>query len=222
MKNNLSALARTGATASIILLGFCLVLTLGGCSTSPSSVERYFFDTATNTVATVTITTNTVGGVTHLATQTNIAQEVIWTIKPTVTSVTNIGASIVDQIFPGIGKLMLILTTGFLGIFGFNRQRKLNDALNETNELSGRNETLTTVSESFAQSIEMLREILKTTPQGQALDVKIVDMLHRNQVSVGIIREAVAIVENTVSNAAAKSAASKILSLLPPTPQPAS
>ena len=199
-------------------LGFLLGLLLGGCSSQPTSVERFLFDVKTNEVAHVTLTTNTVGGIATIAAQTNIAQDVIWTVKPTVTTVSNIGAGIVDNLFPGIGKLALILLTGFLSLFGLNRQRKLTEAANRADVHYERANTANAVAQNFAQSIEVLREILKTTPQGQALDVKIVDMLQRHQLTAGIIREAVSIVGNTVNNDAAKSAAGKILALLPPQP----
>ena len=219
MKNNLTALLRR-ATIPLIPLGFLLLslVLLGGCSSQPTSVERFLFDVKTNEVARVSITTNTVGGIATIAAQTNIAQEVIWTVKPTVTTVSNIGAGIVDNLFPGIGKLALILLTGFLSLFGLNRQRKLTEAANRADVHYERANTANAVAQNFAQSIEVLREILKTTPQGQALDLKIVDMLQRHQLTAGIIREAVSIVGNTVNNDAAKSAAGKILALLPPQP----
>ena len=219
MKNNLTALLRR-ATIPLIPLGFLLLslVLLGGCSSQPTSVERFLFDVKTNEVARVSITTNTVGGIATIAAQTNIAQDVIWTVKPTVTTVSNIGAGIVDNLFPGIGKLALILLTGFLSLFGLNRQRKLTEAANRADVHYERANTANAVAQNFAQSIEVLREILKTTPQGQALDLKIVDMLQRHQLTAGIIREAVSIVGNTVNNDAAKSAAGKILALLPPQP----
>ena len=216
MKNNLTALLRR-ATIPLSFTFLILVL-LGGCSSQPTSVERFLFDVKTNEVARVSITTNTVGGIATIAAQTNIAQEVIWTVKPTVTTVSNIGAGIVDNLFPGIGKLALILLTGFLSLFGLNRQRKLTEAANRADVHYERANTADAVAQNFAQSIEVLREVLKTTPQGQALDVKIVDMLQRHQLTAGIIREAVSIVGNTVNNDAAKSAAGKILALLPPQP----
>ena len=219
MKTNLTAALIRAAITCPILLGFLILVSLGGCSSSPTSVERFLFDVKTNEVARVSLTTNTVGGITHVASQTNITQDVIWTVKPTVTFVSNISASIADQLFPGIGKLVLILFTGVLGIFGYNRQRKLTAAIATNEETTSDYHAANAVAENFAQSIEVLREILKTTPQGQALDVKIVDMLQRHQLTAGIIREAVRVVENTVSTDAAKSAARKILALMPPQPE---
>ena len=218
MKTNLTATFFCVAKTCKLPLGFLLGLLLGGCSSQPTSVERFLFDVKTNQVAHVTITTNIINGVATIAAQTNIAQEVIWTVKPTVTTVSNIGAGIVDNLFPGIGKLALILLTGFLSLFGLNRQRKLTEAANRADVHYERANTADAVAENFAQSIEVLREILKTTPQGQALDLKIVDMLQRHQLTAGIIREAVRVVENTVSNDAAKSAAGKIHALLPTQP----
>ena len=215
MKTNLTATFFCVAKNCKLPLGFLLGLLLGGCSSQPTSAERFLFDVKTNEVAHVSLTTNTVGGITHVASQTNIAQEVIWTIKPTVTSVTNIGASVVDQLFPGLGKLALIILTSILGVFGYSRSKKLSAALDESSTHSTRADNLNIVAETLTQSLEVFREVLKQTPQGQALNVKLTDMLQRNQISAGIITEVAQIVSATVDNDKAKRAANAILATLP-------
>lgn len=236
MKTNLTALLYRIASASKILLGFiCLILafSLTGCGTTPpAALENYLFVTTTNYVPKIVIVTNTIE---RVVTVTNDAGQVIVqpVIENTVLVTTNqiatvtstpsvalqswagLASGVANTVSPGSGGIVGLGLLGAAGFFGLNRQRKLTQAVRGAEQTEKEFFTAQALAENFAQSIEVLREVLKTTPQGQALDVKIVDMLARNQMTVGIIRDAAAIVDNTVNNAAAKSAAQKILSLLP-------
>ena len=217
--STLTALLYRIATASKILLGFlCLILvfSLMGCGTTPpAALESYLFDTRTNFTPVVSVITNAAGIVNV---QTNMLPTVTQTPSVALQSWAGLASGVANTVSPGSGGIVGLGLLGAAGFFGLNRQRKLTTAVRESEGHASAATTAQAVAENFAQSIEVLREVLKTTPQGQALDVKIVDMLARNQMTVGIIRDARAIVDNTVSNEAAKSAAQKILALLPQKP----
>ncbi len=225
MKTNLAARLIHALKSSKLPLGFtllCLVSALigGGCSTPPSAVEDYFFDTKTNITAIVSevITTNATTGAIIVNVQTNLLPTVTSAPSVALQSWASLASGVVNTVSPGSGGIVGVILLGLASIFGLNRHKKLNAANATLVGVSTQAQTAQTLAENFAQSIEVLREVLKTTPQGQAMDLKIVDMLQRNQMTVGLIREAVAIVDNTVSNAAAKAAAQKILALLPAQP----
>lgn len=217
-----------------LLLGFsllCLVSLMGCGTTPPAALENYLFVTTTNYVPKIITVTNTVE---RIVTVTNDAGQV--SVQPirenTVIVTTNqiatvtqtpsvalqswagLASGVANTVSPGSGGIVGVSLLGLAGFFGINRQRKLTAAVRESEGHAATATTAQAVAENFAQSIEVLREVLKTTPQGQALDLKIVDMLQRNQLTVGIIRDAAAIVDNTVSNEAARDTARKILALL--------
>ncbi len=188
-----------------------------GCTTTPpAALESYLFDIKTNLTPTVLTVTNA-AGVTFQ--EERLIPVVTQTPSAALNSWAALASGVANAVSPGSGSLVGIGLLGASGFFALNRQRKLTAAVQGAEQTEKEFFTAQTLAENFAQSIEVIREVLKTTPQGQSLDVRIVDMLHKNQVSIGLIREAVAIVENTVSNSAAKDAARKILSLIPPAPQ---
>ena len=221
MKNNLAARLIYALKSCKLLLGFiCLILVMaliGGCSsTAPSAVESYLFNTVTNYTPEVhAVMTTNAAGVVFVNIQTNLLPTVTSAPSVALKSWAGLAGGVANTVSPGSGGIVGVILLGLAGLFGINRQRKLTAAVRKSDGFSNRANVAEALSENFAQSIEVLREVLKTTPQGQALDVKIVDMLQRNQMTVGLIREAVAIVDNTVSNASAKAAAQKILALLP-------
>jgi hypothetical protein len=236
MKTNLAARLIRALKPARLPLGFLALIgafCLTGCGTTPPApFEQYLFTSVTNytpKVETVTVTntvtvtvTNTAGAVHDQAIvsvittqQTNMLATVTTTPSVALQSWAGLASGVANTVSPGSGGIVGLGLLGIAGFFGINRQRKLTEAVRASEGHASAATTAQAVAENFAQSIEVLREVLKTTPQGQVLDVKIVDMLQRNQMTVGLIRDAAAIVDNTVSNAAAKAAAQKILALLP-------
>lgn len=205
------------ALPAALVFAALLTLTLTGCSSAPTAVERFFYDIKTNEVTHVTSTTNIIEGVQHIATQTNIAQEIVWEIKPTVTTVSKVGSSIVDSLFPGIGQFALVIITGILGIFGYNRQKKLTNAVAAADGHEEMSTKYQLATESLVQSLEVFREVMKATPQGVALNAKLTDLLQKHQMTAGVIRE-VATFVSLVDNEKAKRTATAILETLPPPP----
>lgn len=192
---------------------FLAVVLLSGCSTPPSAFEDYLFDRQTNFVSVVSevATTNATTGAVVVNVQTNILPTITQTPSVALQSWAGLASGVANTVSPGSGGIVGIALLGVAGLFGLNRQRKLTQV---TRESAGHAEAASTsqaVAENFAQSIEVMREVLKRTPQGQALNVKIVDMLQRNQMSVGIIEDAAEIVAATVDNDKAKRAAQMIL-----------
>ena len=236
MKTTLAACLIHTQKSAKLPLGFsllCLVSLLMGCGTTPpAALENYLFVTTTNYVPKIVTVTNTIE---RIVTVTNEAGQVIVqpVIEKTVLLTTNLigsvtqtpsaalqswaglASGVANTVSPGSGGIVGIALLGIAGFFGLNRQRKLTEAVQAADANSERAGTAEIVAQNFAQSIEVLREVLKTTPQGQVLDAKILKMLKQNQVTVGIIREAADIVAHTVNNDTAKLAAHKILQALP-------
>lgn len=220
--------------AAILGAAFLAVALLGCSTTNP--VVSYLFDVTTNTVATVKHVTNTVERVQAetnaltgavliqpirevvIVAQTNLTGTI--DVKPSAAlqSWAGLAGVVGDTIAPGAGKGVLAALLGGAGIFAFNTRRKLNAARETASEYSNDSQTNYAIAENFAQSIETIRNVIKGVPQLAPLDAKIVDMLHKNQVSVGLIREAATIVRETVDKDAAKSAAQKLLDMLPKEP----
>lgn len=213
------------------IAGLLAAFIVVGCST-PGKVAHYLFDFTTNTVATVAQVTNTVER-TEIATnatgqvvvqpvrelvvmsKTNLVGEI--DVKPSAAlqSWSGLAATFGDSIAPGVGKGILAALGGMAGLYAVNTRRKLNAAYETQSDIANEGQTSRAIAENFAQSIETLREVIKATPQLKPLDDKIVSMLQRNQMTVGLVQEAATIVRNSVSNESAKRAAQKILDLLP-------
>jgi hypothetical protein len=192
-----------------------LAAVLCGCSTLDKLYSR---QVTTNTVATVSPVTNAVtvtntvtqtftltNGVTQtnvvavvvtntfLAWQTNIATVTVTNLvdSPAAeTTVTAVGG-VVNTFLPGVGSLVALLAGGAYHIYRQARNKQVNAAL--------------------AQGVETAREILTTTPQGEALDAQLVRWLQKNQAAAGVLGTVSGLVASTVDNDAAKEAAETIL-----------
>lgn len=213
-----------------VIAAIIVTTIFSGCSSTPGPVVRYLFDINTNYTAQVVtnwnveniITTNAAGfefvePVKKATIVSNAVGEV--TVKPSAAlqSWAGLAAVVGDSVAPGAGKGVLAALLGGAGLFAVNQRRKLTAARETVTDLSDEHQRATVIAENFAQSIETLREVIKSTPQLKPLDDKIVAMLQRNQATVGLVQEAATIVRNSVSNEAAKRAAQKILDALPTT-----
>ncbi len=223
----------------IVLFPVCLLV---GCSlfgngaSAPNAVESKFFDINTNLVPRVSQVTNIVPvyqtnivvltyGVTNTTTKevtpvqvTNLVTQT--TYATNIQTVTNVVP--MYQMTPGstakaaetIGGMVGapfgvggLITTGLAGAFGLYSSLR-NKALAGTATLANQ------ASGALAQNIETLMEVLKTTPQGQALQPLIQNYLVKHQTEAGVIQTVATIVDNTVDNAAAKQSADAILAAM--------
>lgn len=198
-----------------------LTLTAGCTSASRDSLEKYLFTTSTNLVPRVVSTTNIVGNEMIVTVQTNLTPFIEVAPSPQAQAWATAASSIAEMFAPGVGKLTLLGTTGALGIYGVTRRRKLNDTIAERDELDERQAKMSVATETLAQTMEVFREVLKATPQGQALNARLTDLMIKNQMTAGVLREVAQVVAATVDNDKAKRAAQLLLETLPSAQTPA-
>lgn len=122
-------------------------------------------------------------------------------------AVTSIGA-VAGDLF-GVGGLVKAgLGAVFAGFLTWrNRQFAVNSAVQAASVAQ-------TTAETFAQNIETLLTVLKTTPQGQKLEPLIKNYLMTHQKEAGVIDNVASIIDSSVSEGAAKTSAETILNAL--------
>ncbi|MEI6194342.1 MAG: hypothetical protein WCS42_08430 [Verrucomicrobiota bacterium] len=184
-------------TSFLILFTLCFAFT--GCAGLSNNLLK-FNQTApavTNTVATLQIVTNTIAGPVQIVTNTIAGLPVIVTNQaaPVIVVVTNsitrevvtpaqgtyepaaipaaAAATLAAIPLPGAGIASIFLGWA-LTAFAAYRNKKLSVAL--------------------TTGIEAGRQILQTTPQGQALDAKFKDVLIQHQEIAGVLNQASALV----------------------------
>lgn len=183
------------------LLGLVLVL-LSGCRLAPLPVEQHFFIITTNTVPTVTVEAVT-NQATHSIEWTHTTNNVttyVYTASTNAAALASASGNVAGMFGP-YGELVSVGVAGLFGLWGAMRSRKAAAYVNATGAL--------------AQTIEIFREVLKTTPQGQELNEKLTAQMMKHQVELGVIREVAGVVAGQVNNATAKSLADALLKELP-------
>ena len=182
-------------------LGLVLVL-LGGCRLAPTPIEQHFFLITTNIVPTVTVqaVTNQASHVVEWTQTTNYATEYVYTVSTNTAALAAAGGAVAGAFGP-YGELVGAGLAGAFGLWGALRSRKAKAYVN--------------ASGALAQTIEIFREVLKTTPQGLELNEKLTAQMMKHQVELGVIREVAAVVSGQVNNATAKSLADALLRELP-------
>jgi len=205
--NTLSAGVRALALVSLILSVSLLGL-VSGCRLAPTT--GFIFDARTNTVPVVTnytVTvqeTNALGTVEtrHLVTwQTNIESQITYTVSTNAAALTQTAGRVTNLFAPGWGELAGALGLGVLSAWArFRSSIKKGEKGNAV----------------LAQGIETLLAIVETTPQGAQLAAQMKLKLAKEQGLAGVANEIARIVETYVDNDAAREAARKVISLLPP------
>lgn len=159
-----------------------------------------------NIVATnVPSTTTTVSSETNL-----VAHDVVVKPKAGVESGVNIIATTAGNAAGGWGGLLGGAAVGLLGLIARQRQRAINKGLQS--DLDEGDD----INALLAQSIEVGRELMKSTPQGQTVEAKYRTWLKENQSANGVIGAVTDIVETHVDNQAAKAVASMLSPNSPP------
>lgn len=216
--------------AGVVLIAGLLMLAVTGCKI-PS---RFLFTARTNDVPVIVAHTNVVsitnfvdrvisttnlvtepgGSVTTVITQLPVHEAqvssvsrvdfttnylVTYTVSTNASSLAETAGSIANMVAPGSGGLVTTGITGLLGLFAAYFTRRQTKKKGEL------------IAGTLAQSIETLREVLRSNPTTQHLDGKIVSFLQSQQASVGVIQEVARLVENTVDNEDAKHLARTII-----------
>jgi len=96
------------------------------------------------------------------------------------------------------GTLGAVALTAILGVWARSRQKDINAVL------AGEVAAKQTVGETLSQSIEVARELIKKTPQGQQLEQRYLDWLQTHQAAQGVLGAVADLVTETVSNPQAK------------------
>lgn len=222
------------AFSSLLLVGASLILF--SCSTAPTKFEQSLFDIATNQVPRIVIVTNVVPvyatnpvtvyqtnltvdkqvqivPVTNLTTvvtyQTNVA--VVTNFTPGYTFTPNTNAAQIAQTGGSIAGLFgpwsTLATTLLAGAFAVWGKLRSTAATNSAKTAG-----------VLAQVIEVGRQVLQTTPQGQALDAQWKQWMIQHQAQTGVIQQVISIVNNVVDNESAKAAAAELQKLIQPKP----
>lgn len=223
-----------------LILILPLLAFLAGCSTTPTATESHFFDIKTNYVPRVVTITNVVP-ITNFATVTITNAVTVISNQVVITPVTNVvlntfwetnvlrltnfveqyqytpgtNAATVAAIGGAIGQpfgVGGIVSTLIAGLFaGWATWR------NRSNQAKG-----TALAGVLVQAIETGSEILKTTPQGSALDAQWKDWMQKNQREAGVLMAVLDLLDDVVDNQSAREVAAKLLALMkerqPPTP----
>jgi len=204
--NNLSAGLINWHKSLLFILVASLGLTLCGCSSTDSPVERFIFTAETNSVPVATNWTTTVTSTNALGTvetrnivtwATNSETTVTYNISTNAAAITATAGRVTDIFVPGVGELVSIGLGGLLALWARFRSKKTGAVL--------------------VQSVETLLAILETT-KGKEFTDGLKLRLAKDQNSAGVLREIANLVNTTVDNAQAKMVAKVILQSIPQSP----
>ena len=124
--------------------------------------------------------------------ETNIVQVPVtnFVAKPSALATIEATGGVVNTFLPGVGSVLALLLGGLYHGYRQIRNRKVNEAL--------------------VQGVETAREILTTTPQGQAMDAQFVSWLMAHQKEAGVFTTVSTLVDALTDNPAAKLTAQEI------------
>jgi hypothetical protein len=191
----------------LIFLFLFLVLFLSGCSSAPSRLEQKLFHIRTNQLPTVTLATNIVPAYPDPTPSAGSNPPITWHTNITVTTNTldsytytpSAPATQVVSVASGLGPwghLASVIIGGLLGAYGLLR--------------STRSAKTAAV---LAQVIETGRQVLQSTPQGQALDQQWKAWMIQHQAEQGVIPDVIKLLSKAVDEPSAKLTAQDLLSL---------
>jgi hypothetical protein len=200
-----------------------LASAIGANPSAPAGLEKTIFTTVTNYVTQINTLTNTVivtnavvqtvtNTVGQVVTQTNIVSvpelvvTTITNVVPAYTETPNAMATgtiqatgaVVNTVAPGIGTMVSTGLTALLGLWAYLRSNK----------------NASTISITYAQEIETLREFIQSLPNGVKYDSAITSWLQSHQLESDVATQILQTVENEVSNPDAKAAAAEIITTL--------
>ncbi len=184
-------------------------LTLFGCSSPPTKVERVLYSVTTNHEPSVALEpvvssvseTNEAGTVltrweTNKVWVTNVVETYTMTPNTLAKTAAPVVGSAVALLGPW-GDLASVVVAGALAVWGWVRSSRLNRTAGV-----------------LAQVIETGREVLKSTPQGREWDKAWVQWMTQHQAEEGVIENVMNVLASAVDNPTAKVAAEKLLAVL--------
>ena len=210
----------------IVLLTFIVaMLAIHGCaSRPPTQFEQGIFDIRTNVVPVVEVRTNivpvtivqtnvvTVTNVTGVAefktnlipvflyqtnvvTTTNLSESYLYTPGAGAANVRQVGTE-VGNVF-GVGGMVGTALGALFSLWGYMRSRK----------------SLVTAA-NIAQTVETMREFIKSLPNGQQYDNELVNWMTTNQANAGVLQNVITLIQQQVSNRDAQDAAAHIQDII--------
>lgn len=218
-------------TRSIIYGGIALasfiiaMMAIHGCaSRPPTQLEQGLFNIQTNVVPVVEVRTNivpvtivqtnvisvtNVTGVTEFRTNlvpvvlystnvvvtTNAQESYVYTPGPGAANVRQVGTE-VGNIF-GVGGMVGTALGALFSLWGYARSKK----------------NLVTAA-NIAQTVETMREFIKTLPNGQQYDNELVNWMTTNQANAGVLQNVITLLQQQVNNRDAQDAAAHIQEII--------
>lgn len=207
--------------APFLFVALCALLYQVGCASRPPTVlERRYFDIQTNVVPVVqvqtnivpitllqtnTITVTNVQGVlevrtnivlipayqTNTITVTNRQESYVYTPGAGASEIQQVGGAI-GSLF-GVGGIVSTAIGAFFSLWGYGRSKK--------NYVTAAN---------VAQTVEVLREFIKSLPDGSAYDTALVQWMQAHQAEAGVMNQVIDILQRDVNNPDAIVAAQQV------------
>ncbi len=173
---------------TIALLGLSIAIV--GCSafkngSPPTKVESQLFTVTTNYVPVVVVGTNGLGAPVTL---TNLQPTYTYTPGPTIGA-----AKDAAGLIPGYGTLVGTGIGALAALWSWFRSSKQGAA-----------------AATLAQSVETMREFIKTLPSGNSYDTVLTTWLSEHQKETGTVDEVLKVLESEVSNKDAVLAAQQV------------
>ncbi len=184
-----------------------LMLSLYGCVSYPTGLDRALLNIQTNSAPVLYVFTNALGVV---GVGTNMEQRVVATPNAPAQSITDS----IGLMFPGWGTFISTALAGVLGVYARNRARAFNEAI-------GQKQKAEDAAAEMAQNIEVARNIinlLPKTPEGQQVADNYRKWLIDHQAAAGVIDVVTEMVKNYVDPSAATGTAVTLVGPAPSSP----
>lgn len=212
-------------TAIYVTLGMC-IFTVAGCSvigrnpSPPTALEAKFFDFETNSVPRMVTVTNTVlqtnmvtvtttnelnqiiprfveqvVPVPQIVNLTNWHDDITYTPKASTTAAIQTAGTIGNAVYPGVGGIIVGVLGGIAAAWGKLRGAK------KTNGV-------------LVQNVQAAREVLKTVPGGDKLDLAFTSFIQKHQNEVGVAGNVADLIKEFVNSAESREAAGEIKEMI--------
>lgn len=196
------------SVAAAFSAGIVIAFLAGCASKPPTAVEQKFFDVQTNLAPVVRVETNVIAVTlyrtneqnvvvpvtvyeTNRVAVTNYAETYVFTPGAGAKQVAEVGGA-VGNIF-GVGGLVTTALGALFSLWGYARSRK--------NYVTAAN---------IAQTVETIREFVKSLPNGAVYDNELVNWMQTHQAEQGVLNQVLDLLSKHVSNPDARVAADQI------------
>ena len=217
-------LSIVGATAFFV----CAVTIISCSSVPPTKVEQYLFNIQTNLAAKVVQSTNVITTTNFVTvTRTNevtqpggaVVTNVVTVAVPQVQVTTNVVT--VTNLVPtyiyttGQGaQTVKVIGAEAGGLFGVGGAVSSGLGALLAAWMWFRSSKKAASANNLAQTIETVREFIKTLPNGANYDTVLTNWMQKNQASAGVLNDVLSILQKEVSNPDAKVAAAQVQAAL--------